>query len=221
MSCSTGGALLGLGSIDLTVNVGTSVTPGSYTITLTGTSGSLTHSISFPFNVADYSGTLNQTAVTLAAGASASITASLSATSGFNDTVYLSCAGSSEITCNITSAQLTGGSPLTTTIVISASSYANNRPASTYPRILAPMGLLLPWGIVLVGWRSRKTRILAITAIAALFVAILCVPSCGGGGGSSSPKPPPNSYDALTVSASAQGTGTARTLGTVTVTVTH
>ncbi len=60
-------------------------------IQVTATVGSITQTYSFPFTVADFSGSLSTSSITLARGANTSLTATLSATTGFVDTVSLSC----------------------------------------------------------------------------------------------------------------------------------
>src|SRR5205823_7517472 len=77
----------------LTVSVPSTVALGAHTLTVTATSGSLSHVASFPFYVADYSGSLSASTLAVTAGASGPLSATVSATAGFAGTVSLSWGG--------------------------------------------------------------------------------------------------------------------------------
>jgi FG-GAP-like repeat len=198
--------------------------PGSSTLTVTGTVGSLTHTVQFPFSVADYSGSLSGDSLTLQRGGSGSLSATVNVTDGFAGTVSLSCNGSSQITCKFSpkTLQPTPSTSATATVTFVAGYSASVQPPGWYSRINLALALLLPIGLM-VGCVRRSQRFAAEGAILAALVLVGCL-ACGGGnsggGGGGGGGGGSNTYT-ITVSASAAGTNSTRTLGTVTVKVTH
>ena len=77
----------GSGSSSLTVSSGT---VGTYTVTVTGTSGSSTHSVAIAVNVQDFTLAVNPSSLSLAAGTSGTVTVSIASMAGFAGTVSLS-----------------------------------------------------------------------------------------------------------------------------------
>ena len=73
----------------LTIN-GTSFTVGSYSITVTGTSGALTNSVAVPFNVGDYSIAGTQ-ALTMAPGGQGTANLTLTSTSSYSGKINATC----------------------------------------------------------------------------------------------------------------------------------
>jgi hypothetical protein len=208
----------------LVVSVPSGTAPGNYTLSVTGTVGSLTHTAQYPFSVADYSGSLSDHSLTLTRGGSGSVKATVGVTDGFAGTVSLSCNGSSQITCNFSPAtiQPTPSTPATATVTFVAGYNASARPLSWHPQIRLALALLLPVGLVMGYARQYRKFVVGGTVFAVL--VLLSFLSCGGGnsggGGSGGGGGGSNTYT-VTVNASASGTNTTRPLGTVTVTVTH
>jgi hypothetical protein len=224
-TCTGGSAVVSgpnSGSVTLVVSPPANAATGAYTLTVNGTVAPLTHTVKFPFYIADYSGSLSTSSVTIARGASGSLNATVSATTGFGGTVSFSCGGTAELTCSFSpsTVQPTGTSPQTTTVTVTAGNSASVLPLkdSSTSRFLL-LALIFPFGLVLRIASKGQTR--SVRAVAGLFLLAL-IPtmlSCsgggsGGGGGGS------NTYT-ITVNATAAGTDTTRTLGTINVTVTH
>ncbi len=88
-------AIAGSGSSTLTISTSTSTPAGSYPITVTGTSGSKVHSISFTLTVTapNFSLAMSPSSQSIAPGAGASYTATLSALNGFSGATSLSVSG--------------------------------------------------------------------------------------------------------------------------------
>jgi hypothetical protein len=233
-SC-TGGSFIvtpnGPTQIGLTVSPPSGVSLGTHTLTVTATSGSLTHSITFPFNVADYSGSLSLSALTMAQESTASLTATVTATAGFAGDVSFACTGATQVICSFSpsTVQPTGTSPQPTNITVTTSNTALKiAPKDRDGTRLLALVLFLPFGVVF-GLTSKK-QICAKRATIGLFLLALFIASAscggadsgasngsggGGGGGGGS-----NNYT-VTVNAIASGTNTTRTLGTITITVTN
>ena len=222
-SC-TGGSfdINGTASVPITVSVAvpSSILPGAHTITVTATDAPLTHTAAFPFYVADYSGSLSQSTLTVARGASGSLTATVSATAGFGGTVSFTCTGTTQVTCSFSpsTVQPTATSPQPTTITVTASNSAFMFPLRDKTRSKSPLlALIFPCGIILGVVCKRHIRALRLAVGLFLLVMILAAVSCGGGSGGGGGS---NTY-AITVTGIATGTNTTRTLGTLNVTITH
>ncbi|HWG20709.1 MAG TPA: hypothetical protein VG225_09265 [Terracidiphilus sp.] len=213
---------IGLGPSNSTLMQQVAVPPGTplgqHQLTMLTTFFNNTQQFSFPFYVADFSGSLGSTAVTLSAGGSTSITATLTATTGFLGNVALSC-GNSAVTCNFSqgTVTLTGGATQQVTVTLAAPATvkgaAPSHPASRTGRLSDPpaFAVVMPLGLAIALRRRR--------AFCAIFVAVLLlfVISCGSGSSSGSGTPPPPSQYSVTVQAN--GYGITHTLGTITVTV--
>jgi FG-GAP-like repeat len=212
--------------LTLSLSVPTGISTGAQTLTVTATSNggtAITQTGSFPFYIADYSGSLSESALTIARGGSGSLTASVSGTTGFDGSVSFSCAGTTQITCSFSpsSVQLTANNPQTTSLTLTASESASIRHGSDEvrrrPFILA---LVLPFAMVVLARKRQSGRLLALMGLA-LLVGILASLSCGGGGGNGGGGGGGSTTYSLTVNAAATGTSTQRTLGTISLTVTH
>jgi len=224
-SCSGGQfQVAGYGTtlISLTLAVPAGTPARAQTLTITGTDGALTHAASFPFYVADYSGSINQNTMTLSPGTTSSVTATVNVTNGFDGTVTFACSAPSEITCSLSVpfGNPTPTSPATTTVIVSA-----NFPGRAFifrsqtNRFLWLVASALPFG-VLVGASARKK----VGLRRSLLLVFVCMAGLGslscGGGGSSGGGGGGNTY-AVAISAAASGTNTSRNLGTLNVTVTR
>ncbi len=214
--------------IDLSLIVPTGTPTGQHVLTVTATYGSLKQNFTFPFYVADYSGSLSPSTITIGRGATGKITASLNATTGFDGTIALACSGTAQVTCSFSpgSTQLTASSPQTVTITLDAGASASVQPPSEFSaKHLFALAALFPLGL-LFNWRRRRLPALFLMAAGLLF--LVSTVSCGSGGstgGSSTGEGysgggGSNSYT-LTVNATFNNTSLSRTLGAVNVTVTH
>ncbi len=77
----------------LTISVPTSTSSGSYPLTITGTSGALSHSATFTVNISDFSLSASPNPMTVPAGFSQSTTVAVAGVYGFNSSVSLSASG--------------------------------------------------------------------------------------------------------------------------------
>jgi len=207
--------------LNLTVSPPAGVSLGTHTLTVTATSGTLTHNLAFPFSIADYSGSLSKSTLTLAQGGSGSLSATVNATAGFAGDVSFACSGATQVTCNFSrsTVQPTASSPQTTNITVTAGNEAlKHKSADAVGSRLLPLVFVLPFGIVF--GIARKQRRAARAAVGSLLLALFIgLMSCGGGNGSVGGGG--SLAYTVTVNASAAGTNTTRTLGTITVIVTN
>src|SRR5579871_2147897 len=91
---------------------------GQHVLTVTAVGGGDSQTFTFPFYVADYSGTLDTSSLSLSRGGSGKVNATLNATTDFAETITLACSGSYQINCSFSppSTSLTGGTPQTVAI---------------------------------------------------------------------------------------------------------
>ncbi|MGO9086014.1 MAG: FG-GAP-like repeat-containing protein [Terriglobales bacterium] len=207
--------------INLEVSVPSGSSLGANTLTATVTYGPLGHTITFPFYIANYSGSLSQSTLTIAQGSTGSISATLNATTGFAGTVSFACAGTTQVSCKFSPSTLqpTAGSPQTTTVTMTAgNSVSALRLESTRRRILL-LALIFPFGLVFGLAHKGQIRaphlVLGFLSVSLLLIALSCGGGGGGGGGGGS-----NTY-AVTVNGTLVGTNISTSLGTINVTVTH
>src|SRR5207253_2873682 len=106
---------------------------GSYTVTVTGTSGTLSHSAAVTYTVQDFTIATSPTAVTSNAGSAGTSTVTITALQGFNGVVSLTSGISpaTGLTCALTPNSVTGsgtsalscnGSPGTYTVTVTGTS---------------------------------------------------------------------------------------------------
>jgi subtilisin family serine protease len=83
----------GSGSSQLTIKTAVSLAPGSYPLTIRGTSGALTHTASVTLVVTDFAVSVAPSSATVTAGQSVAYTVSVASLSGFAGNVSLSLTG--------------------------------------------------------------------------------------------------------------------------------
>jgi hypothetical protein len=224
-SCGSGSVSLNSGSptnVTVGVTLPANALTGEHQLSLTSTFSGSTQTSTFPFTVADFSGSLSKSAITVANGGSATVTATLNGTSGFSGKISLSC-GNAAVSCSFSPnpALLTGGTTQTITITMTAPTLTSAIRQRAVPPIYAPLlvGILAP---VFFLRRVRKHRVLLWIG---MFVLCSGFSACGGGAGSASNAGGGGGVQttnySVTVSANESSTGATRTLGTVTVTETH
>jgi|HubBroStandDraft_1064217.scaffolds.fasta_scaffold00096_16 hypothetical protein len=204
--------------VNVVVSVPSGLSAGSHTLNVSATSGSLTSTAAFPFYIADYSGTLSQSVLSMQQGGSGSLTATVNATTGFGGTVSFACTGASQISCTFSpsTVQPTGTTPQTTNVTMSSSNASNGAARTASSWVLA---LIMPLAMFL-GLASKRRSfagrlLLGFTLLTLTFLFVSCGGSSGGGSGGG-----PATYS-ITVNASVAGSNTTRSLGTVNVTVTQ
>jgi len=121
------------GSSTLTITVGSSVAPGPYTITVTGTEGSTTHSTTVTVNVTapaanDFSINANPTSLSIPQGASNnSTTITTAVTSGSAESIALSTSGlPSGATASFSPTSVTAGGSSTMTVNVGSNTPTGN-----------------------------------------------------------------------------------------------
>jgi hypothetical protein len=213
---------LGTTPIGLSLSLPSTIAPGKHSISVTAINGPLQHTLNFPFYVADYSGSLNKSSITLSPGASSSVTATVTATSGFAGTVSFSCTGTPLVLCSFSPSTVTptAAASQSTTITVTAAPGASAHLSAVPKYGWLVVAFILPLGFAAAPRRDRRTAVIG----SVLFLSLLLIcPSCGGSsssGGGGTGSGGPQSYN-ITVVAGADGTNTTRTLGTINVTVTH
>lgn len=175
------------GATPLTVGVDTQNVPiGNYQITVTGTSGPITHTATAQLQVSDFAASVAPLTATLKAGGSANFNVAVSPVNGFNGSVNFWCSTSSGlISCsfNPSTATVAANGTATSVLTLTASSQAASArkglAPNTYARTVA-LYLALPFSLSVVFCRSRRRS----TAILWLLFVMCALLSCGGGGGS-------------------------------------
>src|SRR5467141_4450210 len=114
----------------LTITTSSITTPGSYTILVTGTSGSLSHSVSLSLTVtqsADFTLTSSSSTVNILVGSSGTSTITAASVGGFSGTVSLSISAGAGLTASVSpmSLALTSGGTATSTLTVSSGSIGN------------------------------------------------------------------------------------------------
>jgi hypothetical protein len=205
----------GSGTSVLTVTVGATTPPGPFNVTVTGTSGSLTHNKSLSLTVtgpADFTVAASPfSPATISAGASGTSTITIAAQNGFNGSVALSCSTITPVvtrapTCSFNPTPVVGGSGTSTlTVSTTAATTASVAPPSKgifYAMWLPISGLAL----LRTGRASRRRKLLGLVLLALMISGLIFMMACGGGsssgGGGGHPGTPAGSYT-ITVTATA------------------
>ena len=212
--------------LSLSVPAGTSL--GQHQLTVTGTYGGSTQTLTFPIYVVSMNGSLSASALTMTQGGTGTLTATLNASTGFSGSVTLACTGTSQLSCSFTPTNppMTGGTPQSINVIVTASATAllESKPRGVSPiRSLIALTGLFPLALCLRVLCSRRCNLLLMVVLG--FVICAFVGACGGGvgtgGGNGSGGGGRSNVYSLTITASPNGTTATTTLGTVAVTVTH
>jgi hypothetical protein len=213
-------------SVSVTLSVPQNVAQGQHQLSLTTTLYGNTQTFTFPYTIADFTGTLNASTLSMQAGSTATLTATLNATVGFSDNVTFACSAPAEIKCTVPApTQLTNAAAQNVSVSLYAEASAAKLHRRRLPAPLLPgSGPLALAGAfpILIGVIFRRRRWGAFFQLIICFCVISLVASCGsgrgsatGGGGGDS-----GSYT-VSISATAAGTNDTHNLGSVVVTVTQ
>jgi len=135
----------GNGSSTITLTASSSVALGQYNVTLSGNSGTLTHSstiaVTVDSSVGDFGGTIAPDVQNIAEGGTALFPITIVPTGGFNGSVLLSVSGlPAGVTASFSENPVTGGSGSSTLTVVTSN--ATPEPQVYSPTITAVSGLL-------------------------------------------------------------------------------
>jgi hypothetical protein len=185
-------------SSSLTISTTLNTPPGTSTVTVTGTSGALTHSttVSLTVNVPFNFGTPSPTAMSVAVNQMAQFTIPVNSTNGFNSAINLTCAptpATTDFTCgaaNFSPNPVTPPANGTVNTVLSITPTANalvpvaptpKMPLGPWLFLVATLAAVMALATKQFGWPRRR---IALGFSLALAVALLATMSaCGGGGG--------------------------------------
>jgi kumamolisin len=125
------GSISGAGTSSMTIAVGSTTTPGTYTITVKGTSGSTvettTVSLTVTSSTASFSVSANPTSVSIARRSSGKVTVSTTTTGGFDSPITLSASGQgSGNTVSFSPSSITGAGSSTMTITVGRNASLGN-----------------------------------------------------------------------------------------------
>jgi len=175
----------------LTINSSAS-SSGTYNVTVSGTSGSLTHTATLSLSVTGGAATFSLAAAvltpaTVTAGGTATSTVTVAPAGGFNSAVSLTCAVTPATavppTCKFSAGSVAGGSgtsTLTVTTVAAVASLTPNRGRSIFYAMLLPLGGLTILGA---GYTSRRRKLLGLLLVCLLMSGLIFLAACGGGSG--------------------------------------
>ncbi len=224
----------------LTVTSSASTTPGTYTVNVQGTSGSIAMNTAVTVNVGNFTLTPNPASLTLSAGATSGNTSAITIApqAAFDGNVYLSCKVTTSISnpgslpsCSVpASVMLNGTGSQTATVTVSttasATSAMNDQKKPFWPA--AGGGAML--AAVLFFWVPKKRR--SWLAMIVLMVGLVSMAGmgCGGGlgsggsggsgGGGTSPGGPGNTSSLTGTSSGAYTVTVTGTSGSLTQTAT-
>lgn len=188
-------SVTGSGSVHLTVATTASVSPGSFPLTITGTSDALSHNGNVSLEITGQPGfalALTPSSQTVSAGRSATYSATITPSNGFNAAVTFTCTGlPSGAECVFSPQSITPNqSAISSVLTITTTAPAMARLSQSYlwAVFVAGMPLIIfPASAFCTHRRGKKV----LMAVIGLLLASTLV-SCGGGSASSSPATTPH-----------------------------
>jgi hypothetical protein len=198
----------GLVPVTSTLTIATSATtPAAISnVTVTGTSGSLSHDTTVSLTVAAPDFTIAASALSpasVSAGGSATSTITIAPTNGFNGTVSFACSsitggGIPAPTCSFNPSSVSNGSGTPTLTISTTAAHAS----LTSPSRVTLYAMWLPiGGLALLGtsFAARKKRFWSVVLGCLVFSDLILLAACGGssssgGGGGGQPGTPAGTY---------------------------
>ena len=175
----------------LTIATTTSTPGGTYTVTVTGTSGGFVHSttVSLTVNVPDFS-VAASTPAAVNPGSSGTSTVTLTSSNGYNLPVTLSCSvagtGSPLPSCSASGAFSTNpvtptsaGATSTLTMTTTAPASTHTQHASILPALWLPLAGLSLVGMCFLSAAQRRKAV-GVMSLMLLVGSLALLPSCGG-----------------------------------------
>jgi hypothetical protein len=181
-------SVTGSGSSALNIQTAAATPAGNYTITVTGTSGSLAHPSNVMLTVTAPGGfslsTPTPAAATVTVGGSTTFATTITPTNGFSATVTLGCSVATSATpppaCAVRQVNVTG-SPVQANITVTTTPQHASLTQSTrvFYAMLLPLG-----GITLLGvsFGSRRKKVLGLVLMFLMGSGLLFLSSCSSGG---------------------------------------
>lgn len=188
-------SVTGSGSVHLAVSANSSVSSGTYPLTIVGTSTSVTHTADIAFVIAGSPGftvALTPASKVVSAGQSAAYSLTVTPSNGFHSAVTFACSGlPSGAQCSFSPTSVTPENAASTanlTITTLAPTLSSRGQAPAWGMLAAcmPLMMVLP-SSVWTFWK-RRSRILPWVV---LTLVLLPLSACGGGGASSVSTPKP------------------------------
>jgi uncharacterized membrane protein len=176
--------------ITVTVSVGVPATvpPGSYGLTISGTSLGTPSPKVQPVSLAvmDFAVSVSSPSQTVHAGETANYTVDVSPVAGaFNTAIALTCAGAPALSnCSVTPASVTlGANAMSVNVTVStiAPTSARSSPPAFFYAAFLPLGAL-----IFCGRQKRAAKSLTV------FFGLIMLVACGGGSSASNPTPAPD-----------------------------
>jgi hypothetical protein len=211
--------------------------PADFTVTVSGTMGSETQTVSSQLKLEDVSLAVSKTAATVSVGASTDINVTLTSANGFSDQFTFACMNlPAGMDCSFAppSGSLPASGQFTTALTLKVNSKPNAVHAAPQNALARPVVLLATLPTLVAVFfafasdaRGRKVggrRVVTSVIVASILVLLLTLAACGGSaGGTSSPPPPPppptSTPATVHIQVQASSPTLTRTSSTITITV--
>ena len=217
----TPASVTGFANVQPTFTVGSTVNPGTYSLTVVGTSGGVTQTTTVKLTVtsapADFTFGSSASSLTVKAGSSGAVTLTVTPANGFGAPVSFACSGlPTGASCAFSPQNVTpSGAAVSTTLTIST--LATTAAVGNGVREIFPVSALALAFCIAIGKKRRALSYLMLAAVVGgLGLAIGCSGGSGQGGGGGGGGTTTPTTSSVTVTASS---GTLQHTATITLTV--